>query len=83
MVMVDKNSVIIVERVRVLKDMHNMMIHMNNEDAYMDWIVLGMPDCPSEWDFVEVAQSNEQFEEITEWFSKVLSNYIEDGFYFA
>ena len=43
----DKNYEI---RLNNVKLMHNSMIDMNNENAYMAWI-WEMPDCPIEEDF--------------------------------
>lgn len=31
-------------RIKELKAMHETMLHLNNEGAYFDWIVLGVPD---------------------------------------
>ena len=67
-------------RIKELKAMHETMLHLNNEGAYCDWIVLGVPDEPNEDDFESIAESDEEFKDCTKWFLKVLANYYKDGF---
>ena len=67
-------------RIKELKAMHETMLHLNNEGAYCDWIVLGVPDEPNEDDFESIAESYEEFKDCTKWFLKVLANYYKDGF---
>ena len=74
------NAYAIKLRIKELKAMHNTMLHMNNESAYMDWIALGVPDEPNEDDFESIAESDEEFKDCTKWFLKVLANYYKDGF---
>lgn len=69
------------DRISVLKSMHNIMIHMNNEDAYWRWVTLGVPDEPSEDDFQFIASNKESFDECVEHFARVFKAYIEDGLY--
>ena len=38
-------------RITVLKNCHEIMRHLNNEEAYFEWITDGVPDCPREEDF--------------------------------
>ena len=45
-------------RLKNVKLMHNTMIDMNNENAYMAWI-WEMPDCPMEEDFEYFAEDEE------------------------
>ena len=67
-------------RIKELKAMHETMLHLNNDGAYFDWIVLGVPDEPNEDDFESIAESDEEFKDCTKWFLKVLANYYKDGF---
>lgn len=67
-------------RIKELKAMHETMLHLNNEGAYFDWIVLGVLDEPNEDDFESIAESDEEFKGCTKWFLKVLANYYKDGF---
>ena len=67
-------------RKEMLKTMHNTMMHMNHEDAYMHWITLGVPDCPDESDFDDIASSQADFDEICEFFCKLYNHYKKYGF---
>ena len=69
------------DRINLLKAMHEIMIHMNNEDAYWRWVILGVPDEPSEDDFRFIASDKESFNECVEHFTKVFLDYAEDGIY--
>lgn len=42
-------------RVKVLKEMHNYIIDLGDEDAYEWWITGGVPDEPSDEDFETIA----------------------------
>jgi len=68
------------DRVNLLKSMHNIMLHMNNEDAYWCWVELGVPDEPTEDDFRFIASDPESFKECTEHFTRVFRSYYTDGF---
>lgn len=63
----------------LLKAMHLLMQHMNNEDAYYNWIVTGVPDCPSEDDFESIAEDDEEFNETADLFMKIVHAYGKDG----
>lgn len=64
---------------QLLRDMHNMMLHMNDEDAYMHWITLGVPDEPSDDDFESIAEDEEEFNEVVNWWYKIYSYYSKYG----
>lgn len=59
-------------RVTQLKAMHALMCEANDENIYMTWIYL-MPDCPSEEDFIDIALSDEQYNECFDLFVKLIS----------
>jgi len=67
------------ERIEILKQMHNIMLHMNNENAYYDWIQLGVPDCPSKEDYEYISDNNDDFNESVEWFVRCIKVYGKDG----
>lgn len=67
-------------RLSMVKLMHETMLSMNNEYAYMNWIY-EMPDCPSEEDFVWFAEDEKEFEELKQTFIKLLKRYAKDGLY--
>ena len=68
------------QRIDLLKAMHEIMINMNNEDAYFSWVTLGVPDEPQEDDFESIASDPEGFKETTDHFTRVFKRYIKDGF---
>ena len=63
----DKNYEI---RLETAKLMHDTMIDMSNENAYMAWI-WEMPDCPMEEDFEWFAEDEERYarvrKELQDW----------------
>ena len=59
-------------RINQLKAMHKLMCNANDENIYMTWIYL-MPDCPSEDDFVDIAISDEQYNECFDLFVKLIA----------
>ena len=63
-----------------IKLMHETMLAMNNEDAYMAWI-WEMPDCPTEGDFAWFAEDEEKYMELYNYFVKLLRRYAKDGLY--
>lgn len=67
------------EKVKNLKLMHETMMNMNDEDAYYDWIVLGVPDEPMEEDFEEIA--NNDYKHCLMLFKNLLKAYKYAGIY--
>ena len=59
-------------RVTQLRAMHDLMCEANDEYIYMTWIYL-MPDCPSEEDFIDIALSDEQYNECFDLFVKLIA----------
>lgn len=67
------------ERLRAVHLMHETMLSMNNENAYMAWIWV-MPDEPSEYDFADFADESE-YAELADTFDRIYNRYIDDGLY--
>lgn len=67
-------------RLKNVKLMHDTMIDMNNESAYMAWIY-EMPDEPQEDDFEWFAEDEERYMELYDYFTKLLKRYAKDGLY--
>lgn len=67
------NKVIIESRTAQLKAMHEVMCNANDENLYMIWISLGVPDCPTEDDFEFIAGSDETYNETVDLFIKLVS----------
>lgn len=68
------------KRLAMAKCMHNTMVDMNNEDAYMAWIWI-MPDAPMHEDFVWFAEDEERYNELFDTFMKIINRYKKDGLY--
>ena len=67
-------------RLRNVMLMHQTMIDMNNENAYMSWIYR-MPDQPTINDFDDFASDEEEYIELYLYFAKLLKRYIKDGLF--
>lgn len=66
------------ERLKNVKRMHEIMTRMNNEEAYMHWIVY-VPDEPSEEDLKEIAEDIDSYDEVVSLFIRLIYNYGSDG----
>lgn len=63
-------------RIQKLKAMHEMMLNVSDEDYYMTWIYT-VPDCPSEYDFEDIASDDEEYKHVEEVFKKLIVKAIE------
>lgn len=63
-------------RLKQIKSMHELMTQTNDEAIYMTWIMI-MSDQPSEEDFRDIAEDDEQFNDCFEWFVKLIQT---DGY---
>lgn len=61
-------------RIAQLKAMHELMTSANDEELYMTWITLGVPDCPSEDDFESIAEDDEMYNECFDLFAGLIAN---------
>lgn len=59
-------------RVSQLKAMHSLMLDANDENIYMNWILL-MPDEPSEYDFEDIAADDGLYNECFNLFIKLIA----------
>lgn len=62
-------------RIRKLKAMHEMVLNIDNEDYYMTWIYT-VPDCPSKYDFEDIAEDVEFYNEVEELFKRLITKAI-------
>lgn len=58
-------------RINLLKQMNQYILELGDEDIWMDWIALGVPDEPSEDDYEFIAESDEVWNYVIELFSKL------------
>lgn len=68
------------DRLAYVKLMHETMMCMNNEMAYMSWIYT-MPDEPSDDDFEDFAGDKEDYKELVETFLRIFDRYKKDGLF--
>ena len=66
-------------RKEMLRYMHECMINMNHEGAYTTWIINGVPDCPSEYDFESIAENEEEFYEVVGLWYRLYTKYRKYG----
>ena len=64
-------------RIEKLKAMHNMILNIDDEDYYMTWIYT-MPDCPSVYDFEDIAEDAEMYNEVEELFKRLIVEAIKN-----
>lgn len=67
-------------RVENVKLMHETMLCMNNENAYMTWIMT-MPDEPSMWDIEDFANDKKEYCELCETFFRIVKRYGGSGLF--
>lgn len=58
----------------LVKQMHQYIINMGDEDIYDIWIRDGVPDCPSEEDFEDFAYDPTAFTELCTLFGQLCKN---------
>lgn len=63
-----------------VKMMHEAMLSMNDENAYMSWIYT-MPDQPTEEDFEYFAEDRENYDDLKETFDRLYDKYKKWGLY--
>ena len=61
-------------RVELLKRLHEIILNMNHENAYMNWIYL-VPDEPSTDDFVSIAEDETDFNDTLTLFMRIFERY--------
>ena len=64
--------------VNALKSMHDIIVRMNNGNAYFSWINV-VPDCPCDEDFEYIASDKELLQDVVDLFRKLVDRYGKDG----
>lgn len=67
-----RKKIEIERRISLLKDMHNYIINMGDEDIYEIWIEEGVPDEPDEEIFEFIASNDNDWREVCELFGKLV-----------
>lgn len=68
------------ERADFVRSMNNIMVHMNDEDAYMKWIQV-VPDGATQEDFEAIADNEELFDGTVYLFKDLMDGYMKNGIY--
>ena len=68
------------ERADFVRYMNNIMVHMNDEHAYMKWIAF-VPDGADEEDFKAIADDEELFDDVVQLFKALMERYLKNGIY--
>lgn len=64
-------------RIRKLKAMHEMVLNIDDEEYYMTWIYT-VPDYPSEYDFEDIANDEEEYKHAEELFKRLIVKAIKN-----
>ena len=59
-------------KIELLKNMHNYIIDMGDEDIYDVWIEEGVPDEPDDEIFEFIASNDDDWREVCELFGKLV-----------
>lgn len=58
-------------RKRLAEEMHVYIIEMGDENIWMDWIMFGVPDEPTEEDFEFFAENDDEWEHLCKLFGSL------------
>lgn len=67
-------------RIKLLKDMHQYIIEIGDEEIYMDWVTLAVPDEPREDDFESIAEDDENWCECCSLFYRLVKYDLEENY---
>lgn len=67
-------------RIKLLKDMHQYIIEIGDEEIYMDWVTLAVPDEPREDDFESIAEDDENWNECCSLFHRLQKYDLEENY---
>lgn len=59
-------------RAEMLMAMHDAVINLGDEELYMDWVTLAVPDEPTPEDFYDIAEDENFFEECSKLFRRLV-----------
>lgn len=71
MTMVVTHNELVQLRIKLLKEMNTYIIEMGDEEIWMDWITLGVPDAPSEDDYEFIAENDDEWNDVCGLFGKL------------
>lgn len=60
-------------RISIAKQMNRYIIDMGDEEIWMDWITVGIPDAPTEEDYESIAEDNEEWMDLCVLFGRLVN----------
>lgn len=64
-----------VEKIKILKQLDNCIKDFGDEEAWLEWITIGVPDEATEEQLKEIVEDEEAYEEILNAFIKIKKTY--------
>ena len=58
-------------RKKLLKEMNTYIIEMGDEEIWATWIMLGVPDAPSEDDYDFIAENDDEWNDVCGLFGRL------------
>ena len=65
-----------IERINLVKSMHNIVTQFNDEEPYYKHWLSIMPDEPDEQDFVDIATDDHLLADLIDTFGRIINQYI-------
>lgn len=65
-------------RYKMLTSMHNIMLCLNDEYAYDEWVTIEVPDEPTADDFMDIAEDEGSYREAVCEFTRIFNKYVEE-----
>ena len=63
-------------RVEMLKQMNDYVLkEISDESAHMGWLMVAIPDAPTEDDYLDIAEDDEEWINICQYFGKMVKRY--------
>lgn len=65
------------QRIQLLKEMNQYIIDLGDEETYVTWFCLGVPDEPTEDDYECIAENTEEWVHTCQLFGRLIKEYDE------
>ena len=65
-------------RIEILKQMNQYIIDLGDEEVWIEWIALGVPDEASDDDYDFIASTDYEWKDVVEVFANLTKEYWED-----
>ena len=58
-------------RIQLAKEMNQYILNLGDEEIWLHWIELGVPDAPSEEDYEFIAENDDEWVDLCELFGEL------------